>query len=83
MRDTGFLLRATSGRSAVRWSRAIAGTPKAGTIASEADGWEVGCSWADVPTPPLPPPGRETGRDLGLESFATLAHGTRSFTPGW
>ena len=33
-------------------------------------------SCADVPAHPLPPTGQETGIDLGLESFATLADGT-------
>ena len=40
-------------------------------------------SCAEVPTQPLPPTGQETGIDLGLESFATLADGTRIFHPGW
>ena len=31
----------------------------------------------------LPPTGQETGIDLGLESFATLADGTRILTPGY
>src|SRR6185312_14484968 len=36
-------------------------------------GWYVAISCADVPMKPLPPTGQETGIDLGLESFATLA----------
>jgi putative transposase len=36
-----------------------------------------------VPTQPLAPTGQETGIDLGLESFATLANGERIFNPGW
>jgi putative transposase len=35
-----------------------------------------------VPTQPLPATGQETGIDLGLESFATLADGTRILAPG-
>jgi putative transposase len=31
----------------------------------------------------LPPTGRETGIDLGIEAFATLSDGTRIFHPGW
>jgi putative transposase len=35
-----------------------------------------------VPAKPLPAAGQETGIDLGLEAFATLADGTRIFSPG-
>src|SRR5262249_4304403 len=38
-------------------------------------------SCAEVPTAPLPPAGQQTGRDLGLESFATLSHGTMLHNP--
>jgi putative transposase len=31
----------------------------------------------------LPLSGQETGIDLGIEAFATLANGTRVFHPGW
>ena len=54
----------------------MAGTPKTVTISRAADGWYVGISCADVPEEPLPLTGQETGIDLGLESFATLADGT-------
>jgi putative transposase len=37
-------------------------------------------SCAEVPTLPLPPTGQETGIDLGLEAFATLATGERIHT---
>ena len=37
----------------------------------------------DVPVHPLPTTGQETGIDLGIEAFATLADGTRIFSPGW
>jgi putative transposase len=39
-------------------------------------------SCADVSVQPLPPTWRETGIDLGLEAFATLANGERIHTPG-
>jgi putative transposase len=81
--DNGFLVLSKIGRIAVRWSRPIEGTPKTITISREADGWYVGFSCADVPTQPLPPTGQDTGIDLGLEAFATLADGTRIFCPGW
>jgi putative transposase len=81
--DNGFLVLSKIGRIAVRWSRPLEGTPKTVTISREADGWYVCCSCADVPMHPLPPPGQETGIDLGLEAFATLSDGTRIFNPGW
>jgi putative transposase len=74
--DTGFLVRATIGRLAVRWSRPIEGTPTTVTISREADGWDAGCSGAAVPTPPVPPTGQEAGIDWGWEVFATLSDGT-------
>jgi len=40
-------------------------------------------SCVDVPVHPLPTTGQETGIDLGIEAFATLADGTRIFSPGW
>jgi Probable transposase len=51
------------------------------TISQEAAGWYRSLSCAEVPTHPWPPTGRETGIDLGLEAFATLADGTMSHTP--
>ncbi len=69
------------GRISVHWSRPIEGTPKTVTVSKEADGWYVAISCADVPVHPLPATGQETGIDLGLESFATLADGQRIFTP--
>jgi putative transposase len=67
----------------VHWSRPLEGTPKTVTISKEADGWYVAISCADVPAHPLPATGQETGIDLGLEAFATLADGTRILTPGY
>jgi putative transposase len=58
------------------------GTPKTVTIFHEADGWYVAISCAEVPAQPLLATGQETGIDLGLESFATLADGTRILVPG-
>jgi putative transposase len=71
----GVLVLSQIGRIAVRWSRPLAGTPKTVTIAKEADGWYVCCSCADVPTPPLPPTGNETGIDVGLKVFLITAEG--------
>jgi putative transposase len=79
--DTGFLVLSKIGRLAVRWSRPLEGTPKTVAISREADGWYVCFSCADVPMQPLPPTSQETGIDLGLESFATLADGTMIHNP--
>jgi putative transposase len=73
--DNGTLVLSKLGRISVHWSRPLEGTPKTVTILREADGWYVAISCADVPCTPLPPTGQETGIDLGLESFATLADG--------
>jgi len=69
------LLLSKIGHIAVRWSRPLEGTPKTVSIIEEADGWYVCFSCADVPVQPLPLTGEETGIDLGLESFLTLANG--------
>jgi putative transposase len=79
--DNGFLVLSKIGRVALRWSRPLEGTPKTVTISREADGWYTCISCADVPTQSLPPTGQETGIDLGLESFATLAEGTMIHNP--
>ena len=79
--DNGFLVLSKIGRLAVRWSRPLEGTPKTVTMSREADGWYVCISCADVPMEPLPPTGQETGIDLGLASFATLADGTMIHNP--
>jgi putative transposase len=81
--DNGCLVLSKIGRITVRWSRPMEGTPKTVTISREADGWHVCFSCADVPIQPLPQTGQETGIDLGLEAFATLADGTRIFHAGW
>src|SRR5258708_2358872 len=79
--DNGALVLSKIGRIRVHWSRPIAGTPKTVTISREADGWYVAISCADVPVQPLPLAGQETGIDLGLESFATLADGAPIANP--
>jgi putative transposase len=79
--DNGVLVLSKIGRIKVRWSRPIAGTPKTLTISHEADGWYVAISCADVPMHPLPPTGQETGIDLGIEAFVTLADGTMIHNP--
>ncbi len=79
--DNGFLVVSKIGRLAVHWSRPLEGTPKTVTITQEADGWYAGFSCAEVPITPLPLTGQETGIDLGLESFATLANGSQVANP--
>ena len=79
--DTGMLVLAKIGRIAVRWSRPLEGTLKTGTLTREADGWYVAISCAEVPVKLLPRAGQETGIDLGLESFATLADGSQIPNP--
>jgi putative transposase len=82
--DNGCLVLSKIGRIAVRWSRpegSWEGAPKIVTISREADGWYVSISCADVPLHPLAPTGKETGIDVGLESFVTLADGTMIHNP--
>ena len=79
--DNGSRVLSKIGRIGVHWSRPLEGTPKTVTISREADGWYVAISCADVPVRPLPPTGQETGIDLGLEAFATLATGERIHAP--
>ena len=79
--DKGFLALSKIGRIAVRWSRPLEGTPKTVTISREADGWYACFSCEGVPMQPLPVTGKETGIDLGLESFATLADGSQIANP--
>jgi putative transposase len=81
--DSGFLVLAKIGRLSVHWSRPIEGTPKTITLSKEADGWYVAISCSEVPVQPLPPTEQETGIDMGLESFATLANGEQIFSPAY
>ena len=76
------LLLSKIGYLAVRWSRPLEGTPKTVMIGKEADGWYACFSCADVPVQPLPLTGEETGIDVGLESFLTLANGEQVENPG-
>jgi putative transposase len=75
------LVLSTIGRIAVRWSRPIQGTIKTVTISTEADGWYVCFSCAEVPTELLPPTGRETGIDVGLTVFLITAAGDAVANP--
>ena len=75
------LLLSKIGYLEVRWSRPLEGTPKTVSISEEADGWYACFSCAEVPVQPLPLTGEETGIDLGLESFATLANGMQIANP--
>src|SRR5258707_4899657 len=79
--DNGCLVLSKIGRIAVRWSRPLEGTPKTVTLSKEADGWYVCISCAEVLVTPLAPTGQDTGIDLGLESFATLADGSQIANP--
>ncbi|HEU5200942.1 MAG TPA: transposase [Ktedonobacterales bacterium] len=75
------LLLSKIGHLTVHWSRPLEGTPKTVTIIEEADGWYVCFSCAEVSVQPLPVTGQETGIDLGLESFVTLANGEQVANP--
>jgi putative transposase len=79
--DNGCLVLSKIGRLAVRWSRPLEGMAKTVTISREADGWYVCFSCEGVPVRPLPATGQETGIDLGVESFATLADGRQIANP--
>jgi putative transposase len=79
--DGGLLSLSKIGRIRIRLHRPLEGTPKTVTISQEADGWHVCFSCAEVPVQPLPATGQETGIDLGLKAFATLADGTRIANP--
>ncbi len=79
--ENGILALSKIGRIAIRWSRPLNGTPKTVTISREADGWYACISCTDVPAQLLPPTCQETGIDLGLASFATLADGTMIHNP--
>jgi len=79
--DNGCLVLSKIGRVAVRWSRPLEGTPKTVTLSKEADGWYVCISCAEVLVPPRAPTSQDTGIDLGLESFATLADGSQIANP--
>jgi putative transposase len=79
--NAGVLNLSKIGRIPIRLHRSLEGLPKTVTISREADGWYACISCAEVPVQPLPPTDQETGIDLGLEAFATLADGTRIANP--
>src|SRR5258706_7102624 len=79
--DNGCLVLSKIGHIAVRWSRPLEGTPKTATLSKEADGWYVCISCAEVLCHSLALTGQDTGIDLGLESFATLADGSQIANP--
>jgi putative transposase len=79
--DNGYLVLSKIGHISVHWSRPLEGTPKTVAVTKEADGWYASISCTEVPIRPLEPTGQETGIDLGLESFATLADGAMIHNP--
>jgi putative transposase len=50
----------------------VQGTIKTVTVSTEADGWYVCFSCAEVPPAPLPLTGKETGIDVGLKVFGPV-----------
>ena len=79
--DGGLLSLSKIGRVGIRLHRPLEGTPKTVTISREADGWHACISCADVPCQPLPLTGQETGIDVGLKAFLTLADGSQVANP--
>jgi putative transposase len=79
--DGGLLSLSKVGRLAIRLHRPPEGPPKTVTVSREADGWYASISCAEVPAQALPATGQETGIDVGLESFATLADGSQIANP--
>jgi putative transposase len=79
--ENGFLVLSKIGRIAVRWSRSLEGMPKTVSIIQEPDGWYACIACTNVPIQPLPTTSQETGIDLGLESFLTLANGEQLANP--
>ncbi len=77
--DGGVLSLSKIGRIPLRGHRPLEGAPKTVTISREADGWYACLSCAEVPTQPLPPTGKETGKatgiDVGLQVFLVTAGG--------
>ena len=79
--DGGLLFLSKIGRVRIRLHRPIEGTPKTVTISREADGWHACLSCADVPIQPLSLTGQETGIDVGVKVFLTLADGSQIANP--
>ncbi len=74
--EGGLLFLSKIGRVLIRLHRPLEGTPKTVTISREPDGWYACFSCAEVPIQPLPLTGQETGIDVGIKSFLSLADGT-------
>jgi putative transposase len=79
--DGGILWLSKIGRIPIHLHRPLEGIPKTVTIAREADGWYACLVCADVPIQPLPLTGQETGIDVGLKPFLTLADGSTVANP--
>jgi putative transposase len=79
--DGGTLILSKVGRIRIRVHRPVEGHPKTVTINREADGWYASVSCAEAPIHLSPATTQETGIDLGLESFATLADGATIQNP--
>jgi putative transposase len=79
--DGGILWLSKIGRVPIRLHRPLEGTPKTMTISREADGWYACITCAEVPLQPLPLTGQETGVDVGLKTFLTLADGSQIANP--
>jgi putative transposase len=77
----GTLILSKIGSIRIRVHRPVEGKPKTVTISREADGWYACVSCSEAPIHLSPATGQETGIDLGLESFATLADGTTIQNP--
>lgn len=79
--ENGMLVLSKIGHMALRWSRPLEGTPKTVILFREPDGWYVSFSCTEVPLQPLPPTGRETGIDVGLQVFLITSDGDRVENP--
>jgi putative transposase len=78
--DSGRLILSKLGAIRLHKDRPLDGTPKTCTIIGKADGWYASIA-CELATSPLPPTGKAVGIDVGLESFATLSHGTQIANP--
>jgi putative transposase len=79
--EEGLLHLSKIGHLRIRLHRPLEGIPKTVTISREADGWYACFSCVEVPILPLGLTGQETGIDMGLEAFATLADGSQVANP--
>ena len=69
------------GSCRIRLSRPLGGRAKTLTIRRECDGWYVIIGCDNIEPSLLPTIGRDTGIDVGLESFATLSDGSTVTNP--